>query len=92
VRCGYGQRGTREEHYNRDYLHRVSNRLLAEAVAHDCTHIAFEDLTHIRDSMPSKRKFQQWAHHQLVQYIEYKAAELCIEVVYVDPENTSCGL
>jgi|AntDeeMetagen681_2_1112603.scaffolds.fasta_scaffold09290_2 transposase len=58
------QRGNREERYNRerynrDYLHRVSNRLLAEAVAYDCTHIAFEDLTHIRDSMPSKRKFHQ---------------------------------
>ncbi len=83
------QRDNREERYNRDYLHRVSNRLLAEAVAYDCTHIAFEDLTHIRDSMPSKRKFHQWAHAQLVQYVEYKAEALGIEVVYVDPENTS---
>ena len=83
------QRGSREARYNRDYLHRVSNRLLAEAVAYDCTHIAFEDLTHIRDSMPNKRKFHQWAHAQLVKYVEYKAEELGIEVVYVDPENTS---
>jgi putative transposase len=83
------QRDNREERYNRDYLHRVSNRLLAEAVAYDCTHIAFEDLTHIRDSMPSKRKFHQWAHAQLVQYVEYKAEALGIEVVYVDPANTS---
>jgi len=83
------QRGNREERYNRDYLHRVSNRLLAEAVTHDCTHIAFEDLTHIRDSMSSKRKFHQWAHAQLAKYVEYKAEELGIEVVYVDPENTS---
>ena len=75
--------------YNRDYLHRVSNRVLEEAVAYSCTHIAFEDLAHIRDSMPSKRKFHQWAHSQLVQYVEYKAEELGIEVVYVDPENTS---
>jgi IS605 OrfB family transposase len=63
--------------------------LLAEAVTYDCTHIAFEDLTHIRDSMPSKRKFHQWAHAQLVQYVEYKAEELGIEVVYVNPKNTS---
>jgi IS605 OrfB family transposase len=67
------QRDDREERYNRDYLHRVSNRLLAEAIAYDCTHIAFEDLTHIRDSVPSKRKFHQWAHAQLVKYVEYKA-------------------
>jgi IS605 OrfB family transposase len=83
------QRDNRERRYNRDYLHRVSNRLLAEAVAYDCTHIAFENLTHIRDSMPSKRKFHQWAHYQLVKYVEYKAEELGIEVVYVNPKNTS---
>jgi len=83
------QRDNHEKRYNRDYLHRVSNRLLAEAVAYDCTHIAFEDLTHIRDSMPSKRKFHQWAHAQLVQYVEYKAEELGMEVVYVNPKNTS---
>ena len=83
------QRDNREERYNSDYLHGVSNRLLAEAVVYDCTHIAFEDLTHIRDSMPSKRKFHQWAHAQLVQYVEYKAEEIGIEVVYVNPANTS---
>jgi IS605 OrfB family transposase len=83
------QRGNREERYNRDHLHRASNRVLAEAIAYDCTHIAFEDLTHIRDSMPSQRKFHQWAHHQLVQYVEYKAGAIGIEVVYVNPENTS---
>ena len=65
------QRDNREERYDRDCLHRVSNRLLAEAIAYDCTHIAFENSTHIRDSMPSKRKFHQWAHAQLVQYVKY---------------------
>jgi len=83
------QRDNHEERYNRDHLHRVSNRLLAEAVSYDCTHIALEDLTYIRDSMPTKRKFHQWAHHQLVKYVEYKAKEIGIEVVYVDPKNTS---
>ncbi|WP_082223241.1 RNA-guided endonuclease InsQ/TnpB family protein [Halosimplex carlsbadense] len=83
------QRGNREERHSRDVIHRVSNRLLAQAVAYGCTHIAFEDLTHIRDSMPSKRKFHQWMHAKLVQYVEYKAAEIGIEVEYVDPRNTS---
>ncbi|QPV64964.1 transposase [Halosimplex litoreum] len=83
------QRGDREEGYNRDYIHGVSNQLLAEAVGHGCTHIVFENLTHIGDSMPSRRKFHQWAHAKLVQYVEYKADELDIEVGYVDPRNTS---
>lgn len=56
------QRGRREARYNRDYLHRVANGIIDEAIRADCTHIAFEDLTGIRDSLPTNKKFQQWAH------------------------------
>jgi IS605 OrfB family transposase len=81
--------GSTEKRYKRDYLHRVSKRIVQEATAHDCTHIAFENLTYIRDSLPNERKFHQWAHARLVQYVQYKAAEVGIEVVFVEPENTS---
>lgn len=83
------RRGDRQERYNRDYIHRVSNRLLAEAVAHGCTPIVFEKLTNIGDSMPSGRKFHQWAHAKIVQYAEYKANEIGIEIKYINPRNTS---
>jgi IS605 OrfB family transposase len=83
------QRAGREERYSRDYLHRVSNRILGEAREYDCTHIVFENLTHIRDSMPDARKFHQWAHRMLVQYVRYKARTFEIEVAFVDPKDTS---
>lgn len=67
----------------------MSDRSLAEAVAYDCTHIAFESLTHIRDSMSSKGKLHQSAHARLVRYVECKAEALGIEVVCVAPETTS---
>nr|WP_250137787.1 transposase [Halorientalis salina] len=83
------RRGSREKRYNRDYLHNVSTRILAEAVYFECTHIAFENLKHIRDSLPKKRKFHQWAHRQLVQLVQYKAEALGIAVEFVPPANTS---
>lgn len=82
-------RSDREQRFCRDYLHRVSNRIVAEAERHDCSHVVFEDLRHIRDSMPGGLKFHEWAHRQLVQYVRYKAEYRDIVVEFVDPENTS---
>lgn len=39
--------------------------------------------------MPGRRKFHQWAHKQLVDYVTYKAEASGIDVVFVDPRNTS---
>lgn len=85
----YRRRGAAEARYNQDYLHGVANSILEEASAYDCDCIAFENLTHIRDSLPSHRKFHHWAHNQLVKYVEYKAEEQGIAVVFVDPRDTS---
>ncbi|WP_256532559.1 RNA-guided endonuclease InsQ/TnpB family protein [Halovivax cerinus] len=83
------ERNRREERYTRAYLHQVSNAVVEDAIATSCTHIAFENLTHIRDSMPGGRTFHQWAHRRLVDYVRYKATEHGIDVVFVDPEYTS---
>lgn len=83
------RRADRERRFCRDYLHRVANRIVVEAVAHDCTHVVFEDLRHIRDSMPGVRKFHEWAHRTLVEYVRYRAEYRDITVEFVDPENTS---
>jgi putative transposase len=40
--------GGRFANWSEDYLHRVSKALVQEALVHDCTHIAFEKLKHIR--------------------------------------------
>jgi len=82
-------RGDRERRFCRDYLHRVSNRIVAEAERYGCSHVVFEDLRHIRDSMPGGLKFHEWAHRQLVQYVRYKAEYRDIAVEFVDPKDTS---
>jgi len=69
-------------------LHRISNELVAEARAHDCSVIAFEDLTGISERTGASWG-HKWAFNRLYEYVEYKAAEHGIGVEQVDPENTS---
>ena len=85
----YLRRGAAEARYTRDRLHCVASAIVDEAIGRGCRHIAFEDLTHIRDAMPGRRKFHQWAHRRLVDYVTYKAEAAGIEVVFVDPRYTS---
>jgi IS605 OrfB family transposase len=69
-------------------LHRISNELVAEARAHGCSVIAFEDLTDIRERTGASWG-HKWAFNRLSNYVEYKAAEHGIDVDQVDPANTS---
>ena len=71
------------------YLHRVANELLDEAVESGCTVIAFEDLADIRKRMPNARKFHEWAFRRLYEYTKYKAEGRGIRVEQVNPKNTS---
>lgn len=70
-------------------LHRVSRDVVAEAHTHGCTAIAVEDLTGIQSSLPGGQRFQTWAFRRLQSYVAYKAAEVGIETVQVDPARTS---
>ena len=69
-------------------LHRIANELVAEARDYDCSVIAFEDLTDIRERT-SASWGHKWAFNRLYEYVEYKAEEHGITVEQVDPENTS---
>jgi IS605 OrfB family transposase len=101
VRCNLQQTGTESAHrtigslggrfsrWSEDYLHRVSKRIVHEAADHDCTAIALEDLTDIRDRMANASRFQQWAFRQMYEYVEYKATVRGIKVLRVDPAYTS---
>ena len=54
--------------------------------------IAMEDLKGIRKNKGSKkynRMLSNWSSYQLQQFIEYKAIEKGIPIVYVDPKHTS---
>lgn len=71
------------------YLHRVANELLEEAVENGCSHIIFEDLTHIREDIPEARWQHIWAFRRLYEHVEYKATEHGVEAVQVESRNTS---
>jgi putative transposase len=71
------------------YLHRVANELVTEAVETGCTVIAFEDLTDIRNRMPNVRQFHEWAFRRLYEYVSYKAEARGVRVEQVDPAHTS---
>jgi IS605 OrfB family transposase len=79
----------REHGWMQDELHRASNQILDEARDHDCTHIAFENLTGIRDRMAGAKRFHAWAFRRLFEYVEYKAEIYGIEVEHVSPAYTS---
>jgi putative transposase len=83
------RRGNTEQRSNRDFLHRVSNAIVNEAVTYECDCIVFENLKHIGSTMPGGQKFHKWAHSQLVRYVQYKANGNGIDVAFVNPKNTS---
>ena len=80
--------GDRFARWSADYLHRVSKAIVQEAVENDCTAIAFENLTHIRERITNASKFQQWAFGELQRHIEYKAEEHGIDVDDMNPAYT----
>ncbi|TKR25035.1 RNA-guided endonuclease InsQ/TnpB family protein [Natronomonas salsuginis] len=80
--------GRKEEGRFKITLHRISNELVNEARETECSVIAFEDLTDIRERTGASWG-HKWAFNRLYEYVEYKAAEYGIEVEQVDPENTS---
>ena len=84
----------RENRFVLDRLHTISRRLVEEARSHDCSYIAVERLTHIRERMDShddriKRQMHNWAFRELQEMIAYKAAEYGIRVEDVNPAFSS---
>jgi IS605 OrfB family transposase len=79
----------REHRWIQDELHRASNQILDEARDHGCTHVAFENLTDIRDRIAGAKRFHVWAFRRLYEYVEYKAEMLDIGIEQVSPAYTS---
>jgi putative transposase len=86
------QTGTQEAHrtlqrvskketaYYKQYLHIVANEIVEEAVEHDCSVIAFEDLTDIRKRAQGATWHHRWRFNRLYEYVEYKAKAYRIDV------------
>jgi putative transposase len=84
----------RETRFMTAVNHTVSKRLIEFATENEVSVIGMEDLTGIRDRTKKvHREFQyehsSWAFRQLQTFIEYKANEAGIAVIYVDPAHTS---
>ncbi|WP_158057936.1 RNA-guided endonuclease InsQ/TnpB family protein [Halorussus halophilus] len=84
----------RENRFVLNRLHTISRRIVEEADAHDCTYIAVERLTHIRERMDNgndqvKRQMHTWAFRELQEMLAYKAAEYGIHVEKIPPAFTS---
>jgi IS605 OrfB family transposase len=100
-RGSLGQCGSRWAHENiqsvgetetgrfEQLLHRVSNEICEEAIEHECSYIAFENLTNIRDRMGGVKKLHAWAFRRLYGYVEYKAEARGLTVQQVNPQYTS---
>jgi len=83
----------KEQRYRRDQDHKISRKIIDLAIKNDVSVIKLEDLSGIRDTARTSRKngkeLHRWPRHRQMKYIEYKAAEEGIEVVFVDPRYTS---
>lgn len=74
-----------------DYLHKLAKRIVELADKENCT-IILENLKGLRNATKSKdfnSKLSRFAYRRLQSYIEYKALEKGIPVVYVKAKGTS---
>jgi putative transposase len=79
-----------EGRFKRNTNHTISKQIVQEAQRHQKA-IALEELHGFRKTVrkSQREQFGKWAFNQLALYIEYKAKIAGIEVVKVDPRNTS---
>jgi putative transposase len=70
----------KETAYYKQYLHTVATEIVEEAVEHDCSVIAFEDLTDIRKRAKGATWHHRWRFNRLYEYVEYKAKAYGIDV------------
>lgn len=79
----------RENRFACDTLHRISKKIVQEAMKKNVDVIVFEDLEKIRENISNDKKFQAWAFRKLKEFVEYKAVEQGMETRIVDPSYTS---
>lgn len=73
--------------------HETSKAIVREAQSFGASKITMEDLTHIRKNIKAGKRIRtrlhRWAFRQLQMFVKYKAAELGIEVEFVNPAYSS---
>lgn len=83
----------KERRHVKETNHIVSKSIIEEAVKIGAKAIILEDLTNIRKRIKGnkrmKSRLHRWSWHELQQFVEYKAQDKGIAVVYVNPAYTS---
>ncbi|KXB06296.1 hypothetical protein AKJ53_00765 [candidate division MSBL1 archaeon SCGC-AAA382F02] len=79
--------GKRFNRYMTWMNHNISKKIIDKLDEGDV--LVMEDLTNIRKTAKYNEWVHKWAFRQLQNFLEYKAVEKGIRVVYVNPENTS---
>lgn len=83
----------REQRHVKDLNHQISKAIVQEAVSNGYDSIAMEDLTHIRKNIKAgkrvRSRLHRWSWKQLQGFVEYKAKEAGLNVIYVNPAYTS---
>ena len=87
------QLGNRLRNYMKDVNHKISRRIVDEAVSQGVSVIQFERLKHIREKKSQGKTLNYmrngWSFYQLQQFVMYKAALEGIEVQFMKPAYTS---
>lgn len=83
----------REKRLMRDVNHVVSKQIIEFAEENSVKVVGLENLSNIRESTKVRRKqryrHNSWAFRELQSFVEYKAKEKGIAIVYVNPKYTS---
>ncbi|MFX1254982.1 MAG: RNA-guided endonuclease InsQ/TnpB family protein [Promethearchaeota archaeon] len=84
----------REKRFIADQNHCIAKKIVQQALKEFTTPlIVLEALTGVRKNprktKAGKRQLNNWSYYQLQRFIEYKALEQGIPVVYIDPKYTS---
>lgn len=86
--------GNKIERFRETTNHRYSKHIVDTALKNDCGTIQLEDLSNIAKD---NAFLANWSYFDLQQKIKYKAEEVGIDVVFINPEYTSqrchkCGI
>ncbi|WP_233442722.1 RNA-guided endonuclease InsQ/TnpB family protein [Trichococcus shcherbakoviae] len=83
----------KESRIMRDINHKLSRQIVTFAAENNCGTIHLENLSGIRRTSrlrgKNKASLHNWTFFELASFIEYKARELGIKVIYIKPEYTS---
>lgn len=83
----------KESRIMKDINHKISKEIVNFAVENNCGTINLENLSDIRQTSRTRGKNKQslhsWTFYQLASFVEYKAYNLGIKVIYINPKYTS---